>query len=110
MIKLYCRTVDHDKILKSLVVEIEQMEENIFFDIVSNICEQMDLSTPIILDKHYNQMKQFNHTEFLANEFMESVDFKKFIIEIMNEEAEKTGKLPFYSEYAWLNFINFVLH
>ena len=100
MIKLYCRTVDHDKILQSKVVEVEKLTNDTFFETISSICEQMDLSTPVILDKHFSQIENFNHTEFLAGEFMESVDFKKFIVEIMNEEVEKKGKLPFYKEFA----------
>lgn len=100
MIRIFARTVDHDKILKSKVFEVEEITEDKFYNIVSEICQDLDLSTPLVLKKHYDQICKFNHSVFLANEFVESVDFKNFIIEILDEEVEKSGKLPFYDDYA----------
>ena len=100
MKKIFARTVDHDRILTSVVVEVEEISEDTFFGVVSEICQKLDLSTPVVLQKHYDQICKFNHATFLPSEFMESVDFKKLILEIIDEEQEKKGKLPFYDEFA----------
>ena len=95
MIKLFSRTVNNDKILKDSVVEIEEITHDNFFKVISTICEGLDLSTPVVLDKHYKQMMKFNHCEFLANEFLESVDFKKFIVEIIDDKKDNTMNFDF---------------
>lgn len=86
LIKIYARTTDHNKVLKDKVLMLEDFDKDSFFNFISQICESMDLSTPVVLDKHYQQMVKFNHCIFLPNEFVESVDFKRFIIERLDED------------------------
>jgi len=95
MTKVWARAMTKDKILFDKVLEMDAdfCDDN-FFELVAKICQTMDVSTPVILQKHKNEMKQFNHSIFLANEFMESVNFDKFIVERFDDEEKKEN--PFY--------------
>ena len=95
MTKVWARAMTKDKILFDKVLELnEDFCDDNFFELVAKICQSMDVSTPVILQKHKNEMKKFNHSIFLANEFMESVDFDRFIIERFDDEEKKEN--PFY--------------
>ena len=92
-IKIYARTMDHDKVLTDNVLVLPEFDRDSFYDFVSSVCQSMDLSTPVVLEKHYNQMQKFNHCVFLPNEFVESVDFMRFVIERMDAD-DKNSNVP----------------
>lgn len=95
MTKVWARAMTKDKILFDKVFELEEdFDADNFFQQVATICQAMDVSTPIILQKHISDMKKFNHSTFLANEFLESVEFDKFIVERIDDEEKKEN--PFY--------------
>lgn len=95
MTKVWARAMTKDKILFDKVLEMnEDFCDDNFFELVAQICQSMDVSTPVILQKHKNEMQKFNHSIFLANEFMESVEFDRFIIERFDDEEKKEN--PFY--------------
>ena len=98
MEKLYCKTVNNDKILQDKVLEVEDFDKDNFFNVIAYVCEQMDLSTPVILNKHYEQMVKFNHSVFLANEFLEDVDFKRFIVERFDDD-ENSKQMFMYDDF-----------
>ena len=56
------------------------LEEN-FFDYISQICERLEIATPVILSKHLSHYLSFNNTVFYPVDFPEDVNFDKFIIE-----------------------------
>lgn len=61
-----------------------------FKSAVSGICYKFDLSKPVILNKHINEMALFNRTVFSPDDFIESVSFDSFEIEkIVNRKKAK---------------------
>lgn len=65
-----------EKIVKDMVAESHD-----FKGAVNLICDKFDLSKPIILEKHLNEMSKFNMTIFQPDDFVESVKFDSFEIE-----------------------------
>ena len=65
-----------EKLIKDAVVESQD-----FKGAVNLICDKFDLSKPIILEKHMNEIKNFNITVFQSDDFVESVKFDSFEIE-----------------------------
>ena len=45
------------------------------------VCEKFDLSKPVMLEKHKNEIRLFNLTVFLPEDFIEPVSFDSLEIE-----------------------------
>ncbi|MEI3424981.1 MAG: hypothetical protein V8Q85_07965 [Christensenellales bacterium] len=50
---------------------------------------KLDLSRPVLLKKHLNELNTFRHTAFLPSDFMEGVDFSKFTLQLFPEKKKK---------------------
>lgn len=65
-----------EKLTKDMVAESKD-----FKTAVNLICDKFDLSKPLILEKHLNEIANFNMTVFYPDDFVESVSFDAFVIE-----------------------------
>ena len=82
MIRIWARTVSDNKITRSYIYEsIDSFNEEKFFKHIERMCHEMDIPTPIILKSHITNYVDFNNSIFLPRDFVESIDFDKFIIE-----------------------------
>ena len=66
--------------------------------ILVDLCKPLDLACPVLLNKHVQELAQFNRTVFSPGDFMESVSFDRFEIEIFPEK-KKDAKV----EYVFLD-------
>ncbi|MEL7610104.1 MAG: hypothetical protein AAGU74_11450 [Bacillota bacterium] len=62
----------------------EQWEKNLL-----SASKLFDLSRPVMLSKHLKELEQFGRTVFKPADFMESVDFDRFEIEIVPEKPKQ---------------------
>ena len=86
MVKLWARTVkEHKTILKYDFIKDEDLEWANFFDYVREICNALDLPTPIILKTHLFNFAKFNYVRFLPSDFVETVDFDFLMVENVNK-------------------------
>ena len=82
MIRIWARTVADEKITRSYIYEsIDNFEEDKLYLHLERICHELDIPTPVILKSHIKNYVDFNNSVFLARDFVESIDFEKFIIE-----------------------------
>ena len=82
MFKIWARTICNDKITKSFIYKGEdKFERNKFHKYLTDMCEQMDIPTPVVLKSHIKNFDAFNITRFMASDFVESVDFDNLTIE-----------------------------
>lgn len=58
--------------------------------ILVDLCKPLDLACPVLLNKHVQELAQFNRTVFSPGDFMESVSFDRFEIEIIPEKKKDT--------------------
>ena len=72
--RIWAATRDMDKIIKEVVMDF---------------CHELDLSRPVLLKKHLNELNTFRHTAFLPSDFMEGVDFSKFTLQLFPEKKKK---------------------
>ena len=56
---------------------------------LSDVCEQLDLTKPIVTRKHENEMSRFNRTVFYPDDFIESVRFDAMEIERLVDRKKK---------------------
>lgn len=82
MIRIWARTTKNDKITRSYIYEsIDNFNENTIRKHIEKMCHEIDIPTPIILKSHINNYVDFNNATFIPRDFVESIDFDKFIIE-----------------------------
>lgn len=82
MIRIWARTTKNDKITRSYIYEsIDNFNENTIRKHIEKMCHEIDIPTPIILKSHINNYVDFNNTTFIPRDFVETIDFDKFIIE-----------------------------
>ncbi|MEG1547831.1 MAG: hypothetical protein RR232_02070 [Clostridia bacterium] len=78
-----------NKIVKDEVFDFEYKHVSDIPDInaiLKRICYAMDLSCPILLKSHIRDLEHFNRVVFVADDFIESIWFDKFEIEILREK------------------------
>ncbi len=94
--KIWAKIIQGERITQSTLYQVQGV-----FDLsklthyLTDICLSFDIPRPIILNKHYRQFNNFNYTFFKPDDFVESVDFDKFIIEIAQSKNKKSDN--FYS-------------
>ena len=55
------------------------------------LCQDLDLCRPVILRKHVNVLKQFSRVVFKPADFIESVVFDEFEIEVLAEKKKRSA-------------------
>lgn len=66
--------------------------------IITSLCKPLDLAVPVILPKHIAELRQFSRTVFKPYDFMESVAFDTFEIEIFPEKKKETHTEYFFDQ------------
>lgn len=51
------------------------------FGYLAEICDKLDIPTPLLLKPHIFNYAKFNHVVFRPADFMESVQFDKLVLE-----------------------------
>lgn len=82
MVRIWARTMVEGKITRSYIYEsIDNFNEEYFYKHIEKMCHEIDIPTPVILKNHIANYVDFNNATFLPRDFVESIDFDKFIIE-----------------------------
>lgn len=82
MLRIWARTMSESKITRSFIYEsIDNFSEEKFRSHIERICHELDIPTPAILPSHVKNYNDFNIVTFLPRDFIESIDFDKFILE-----------------------------
>lgn len=80
MIKIWGKIVTNEKIIKSKTIVVDE-KTTTFFDMLKDLCHNLNISTPVLLDKHVHDFNLFNLTTFKQGDFIEEIVFDKFILE-----------------------------
>lgn len=71
-----------EKIVKQLTYEREdKFTYSQFFSYLADICEGLDISTPILLKTHIFNYAKFGTVRFLPRDFTEMPNFDKLVLE-----------------------------
>ena len=84
MINIWGKVFVDEKITKHFTVSV-QPKECTFFDMIKGLCEGLDIPTPVLLNKHIVDFNKFPMTLFKPVDFVEKVEFDKFIVEYLPE-------------------------
>ena len=94
--KIWAKIHKHHKIINEAVREFPARPSDAegWNRILVDLCKPLDLACPVLLNKHVQELAQFNRTVFSPGDFMESVSFDRFEIEIIPEK-KKNAKVEY---------------
>ena len=82
MIRIWAKVLKEDKIIKQCVFErIESIDYSEFFNYLSEICNNLDIPTPVLIKTHIFNYAKYNVVRFKKDDFVESIDFDKLVLE-----------------------------
>ena len=96
--KIWAKVLKHHKIVQEAVREFPARPSDAegWNRILAELTKPLDLACPVLLDKHVQELARFNRTVFAQSDFIESVSFDKFELEIFPEKKkEKQGPYLF---------------
>ena len=82
MIKIWFKLLTENSIVKSKIFTmVDRINEENFFELTRQGCEDFDIPTPLILSVHYQNYLDFNHCVFKPRDFIETFPYDKLILE-----------------------------
>ena len=87
--RIWAKIICDQRIYKQTVREFSSLRSfsnQEIENIVHELCQELDLSRPVLLTKHFKEFQQFQRITFKAPDFMELISFDKFEIELLKEK------------------------
>ena len=79
---MWGKIIKDGKIIKQVTYErLDKFTYSSFFNYLADICEELDIATPVLLKTHIFNYAKFNTVKFIPRDFAESVDFDRLVIE-----------------------------
>ena len=85
MISIWAKIIKEEHLIKNELFDVDVFTFKEMPNVMASICEKLDIPTPIVLKKHFLELGKFKHTNFLADHFIESVNFDKLAIEMVRQ-------------------------
>ena len=88
MFRLWGKIWKDNHMIKDTVIcdDSEDTRTHKIFHALQEICYDFDLANPIWLDKTINDFKRHSKTRFYQDNFVETVDFDYFEIQVIEED------------------------
>lgn len=82
MFRIWAKVLEGEHIARQFVFEGEEKFTYArFFNYLAEICDALDVPTPVLLKPHLFQYAKFNRVVFKQPDFMEKIAFDKLILE-----------------------------
>ena len=82
MFKIWGKVIDDGKIVKQGIYErTDKFTYSAFFNYLTDICEELDIATPVLLKTHIFNYAKFGTVKFIPRDFTEAVDFDRLVLE-----------------------------
>ena len=82
MIRIWAKVMKKDKILKQYMLEKPvAMDYSEFYDYLREICENLDVATPVLIKTHLFNYAKYNNVRFTQSDFVEPINFDKLVLE-----------------------------
>ena len=80
--KIWAKLLTEGKIKKQMVYEKdEKLTYSHFFDYLADICQALDIPTPVLLKTHIFKYAKFNHVKFTSKDFVEHFSYDQLFLE-----------------------------
>ena len=87
--KIWVKTILGEKITRSLLHEQPLICESNFDQTLCDVCQALDLPTPLVTPTNLRHFFAFNHVKFKPRDFVESVDFDYMELEFVLDKKKK---------------------
>ncbi|MBR6778868.1 MAG: hypothetical protein IKM43_01775 [Clostridia bacterium] len=84
MIKIWGKIVTRERVVRTSYTEVDESKTS-FFSMLKDVSQSLGIQTPILLDKHVHDFNLFHITIFKPDDFIDTVNFDQFIIELARE-------------------------
>ena len=82
MIRIWAKVMKKDKILNQFMFEkCSEMDYSEFFSYLKEICENLDIATPVLIKTHLFNYAKYNVVRFTQSDFVEQISFDKLVLE-----------------------------
>ncbi len=82
MFHIWAKVYIDDHIEKQCVYRREEaFTYSAFFTYLAEICDELDIPTPVLVKAHLFRYAKFNHVVFRASDFMEEIPFTRLVLE-----------------------------
>ena len=82
MIKIWGKIISHERVVKSKTILVDASNTS-FFEMLKELCSNLNIPTPVLLDKHVHDFNLFRMCTFKPDDFIEEVAFDKFNLELV---------------------------
>ena len=80
--RIWAKVMLEGKIQRQTVYEkAEALTYSKLFDYLSEICNALDVPTPVLVKAHIFNFAKFNHVKFTQSDFLEDIPFDHLFIE-----------------------------
>ncbi len=80
--RIWAKLMTDGRIRQQFVYENpEKMTYSHFFDYLTEICQNLDIPTPVLTKTHIFNFAKFNHVKFPAKDFVESLGYDCLFLE-----------------------------
>lgn len=97
--RIWAKVVTDHKTQKDVVQEFTSARPSDlsgWAEVLAALCKPLDLAVPVILQKNVRELAQFSRTVFKPQDFLESVEFDRFEVEIFPEKKKDTRMETIY--------------
>lgn len=82
MVRIWAKVLIKGKISNQYVFERDgEIDYSEFFNYVREICENLDIATPVVIKTHLFNFAKYNVLRFSADDFLEPIPFDKLVLE-----------------------------
>ncbi len=82
--RIWAKLMTDGKIRKQYVYENpEKLTYSHFFDYLTEICQALDIPTPVLTKTHIFNFAKFNHVKFVSRDFVESLGYDNLFLEYL---------------------------
>lgn len=85
MKKIWGKILENHKIIADFVLKLDAFCIDDLYEYLKEICYNLKIETPILLNKHINQFEEYNMTKFSKDDFVDHTNFDSFIIEYFED-------------------------
>lgn len=82
IMRIWAKLITDGKIKKQYVYENpERLTYSHFFEYLTDICQALDVPTPVLTKTHIFNFAKFNHVKFPARDFVETLGYEQLFLE-----------------------------
>lgn len=82
MFRIWAKIITDGRIIKQITYERDdKFTYSQFFNYLADICEELDIATPVLLKTHIFNYAKFSTVRFLPRDFAEPVNFDKLVLD-----------------------------